>query len=66
METTDIIAIVPLLLIVAILGIAIGMYITTQISDWIETRTQNKDLMINMNKMEGKGINKKLRKRKNG
>jgi phosphate/sulfate permease len=66
METTDIIAIVPLLIIVAILGIAIGMYITTQISDWIETRTQNKDLMINMNKMEGKGINKKLRKRKNG
>ena len=54
METTDIIAIVPLLLIVAVLGIAIGMYITTQISDWIETRTQNEDLMDNMDKMDKK------------
>ena len=38
METQDLIAIVPVVLITMILGIAIGMYITTQISDWIDRR----------------------------
>ena len=38
METTDLIAIVPLALILITLGIIIGMYITTQVGDWIDRR----------------------------
>ena len=38
METQDIIAIVPIALIMIVLGIAIGMYITTQIGDWIDKK----------------------------
>ena len=38
MEVTDLIAIVPLALILVVLGIIIGMYITTQIGDWINKR----------------------------
>jgi len=64
METTELIAIVPVAIIMMVLGIVIGMYITTQISEWIDRRTQNKDLMDNMNSMEGRSINKKLRRRK--
>ena len=35
METTDLIAIIPLALIMMMLGFLMGMYITTQIGDWI-------------------------------
>ena len=38
METQDIIAIVPIALIMMMLGITIGMYITTQIGDWIDKK----------------------------
>jgi len=38
MEVTDLIAIVPLALILVVLGIIIGMYITTQIGDWIDKK----------------------------
>tara|TARA_Y100001972_G_scaffold45823_1_gene56522 strand:- start:371 stop:493 length:123 start_codon:yes stop_codon:yes gene_type:complete len=38
METQDIIAIVPIALIMMVLGITIGMYITTQIGDWIDKK----------------------------
>ena len=38
MELQDLIAIVPIALIMMVLGIVIGMYITTQISDWIDKR----------------------------
>ena len=38
METQDIIATVPIALIMIVLGIAIGMYITTQIGDWIDKK----------------------------
>ena len=38
MEVTDLIAIVPLALILVVLGIIIGMYITTQIGDWINKK----------------------------
>ena len=38
MDTTDLIAIIPLALILVMLGIIIGMYITTQIGDWIDRR----------------------------
>ena len=41
METQDIIAIVPIALIMMVLGISIGMYITTQIGDWIDKRRKN-------------------------
>ena len=40
METTELIAIVPVAIIMMILGIAIGMYLTTQIGDWIDKRTK--------------------------
>ena len=38
METTDLIAIIPLALIMMMLGFLMGMYITTQIGDWIDRR----------------------------
>ena len=38
METQDLIAIIPISIIMMVLGIVIGMYITTQISDWIDRR----------------------------
>ena len=38
MEAQDLIAIVPIAIIMMVLGIAIGMYITTQISDWIDKK----------------------------
>jgi uncharacterized membrane protein len=38
MEAQDLIAIVPIALIMMVLGIVIGMYITTQIGDWIDKR----------------------------
>ena len=41
MEVQDIIAIVPIALIMMMLGIVIGMYITTQIGDWIDKRRKN-------------------------
>ena len=41
METQDIIAIVPIALIMMVLGITIGMYITTQIGDWIDKKRKN-------------------------
>jgi uncharacterized membrane protein len=41
MNTTDLIAIIPLALILVMLGIIIGMYITTQIGDWIDKRRKN-------------------------
>jgi uncharacterized membrane protein len=41
METQDLIAIIPISIIMIVLGIAIGMYITTQISDWIDKRRKN-------------------------
>ena len=40
METQDLIAIIPIALIMMMLGIAIGMYITTQIGDWIDKKTK--------------------------
>ena len=36
MEAQDLIAIIPVALIMMVLGIVIGMYITTQIGDWID------------------------------
>ena len=41
METQDLIAIVPIALIMMVLGMLIGMYITTQIGDWIDKRRKN-------------------------
>ena len=41
MEAQDLIAIVPIALIMMMLGFVIGMYITTQISDWIDKRRKN-------------------------
>ena len=41
MEVQDLIAIVPIALIMMVLGIAIGMYITTQIGDWIDKKRKN-------------------------
>ena len=38
MEAQDLIAIVPVSLIMIMLGFVIGMYITTQISDWIDKK----------------------------
>ena len=38
MQTQEIIAIVPVSLILVVLGILIGMYITTQIGDWIDKK----------------------------
>ena len=38
MEAQDLIAIVPIALIMMVLGITIGMYITTQIGDWIDKK----------------------------
>ena len=38
METQDLLAIIPLALILVVLGIVIGMYITTQIGDWIDKK----------------------------
>ena len=38
MEIQDLIAIVPIALIMIVLGIVIGMYITTQIGDWIDKK----------------------------
>ena len=41
MDTQDLIAIVPIALIMMVLGISIGMYITTQIGDWIDKKRKN-------------------------
>ncbi len=41
MEAQDLIAIVPIALIMMVLGIVIGMYITTQIGDWIDKKRKN-------------------------
>ena len=41
METQDLIEIIPIALIMMMLGIVIGMYITTQIGDWIDKRRKN-------------------------
>ena len=41
MEIQDLIAIVPIALIMMMLGFVIGMYITTQISDWIDKKRKN-------------------------
>ena len=41
MELQDLIAIIPVTLIMIVLGILIGMYITTQIGDWIDKRRKN-------------------------
>jgi len=38
MEAQDLIAIVPVALIMMMLGIVIGMYVTTQIGDWIDRK----------------------------
>ena len=38
MELQDLIAIVPIALMIMVLGILIGMYITTQIGDWIDKK----------------------------
>jgi hypothetical protein len=35
-------------------GFVLGMYFTTQISEWIEGRNTNKDLIENMEKLEKK------------
>ena len=42
METQDLIAIVPVSLIMIMLGFVIGMYITTQIGDWIDKQINKK------------------------
>ena len=41
MEAQDLIAIVPIALIMMVLGMLIGMYITTQIGDWIDKKRKN-------------------------
>jgi len=38
MEAQDLIAIIPVALIMMMLGIVIGMYVTTQIGDWIDRK----------------------------
>ena len=38
MEAQDLIAIVPVSLIMIMLGFVIGMYITTQIGEWIDKK----------------------------
>ena len=42
MELQDLIAIVPVALIMMVLGMLIGMYITTQIGDWIDRQIKKK------------------------
>ena len=42
METVDLIAIIPIALIMMMLGLIIGMYITTQIGDWINRQIKKK------------------------
>ena len=41
METVDLIAIIPIALIMMMLGFLMGMYITTQIGDWIDKKRKN-------------------------
>ena len=41
MEIQDLIAIVPIALIMIMLGFVIGMYVTTQILDWIDKKRKN-------------------------
>ena len=41
MEIQDLITIVPIALIMIMLGFVIGMYVTTQISDWIDKKRKN-------------------------
>ena len=41
MEAQDLIAIIPVSLIMIMLGFVIGMYVITQISDWIDKRRKN-------------------------
>ena len=41
MEAQDLIAIIPVSLIMIMLGFVIGMYVTTQISDWIDKKRKN-------------------------
>jgi len=41
MEAQDLIAIIPVTLIMMMLGFIIGMYVTTQIGDWIDRRRKN-------------------------
>ena len=42
MEIQDLIAIIPIAFIMMVLGIIIGMYITTQIGDWINRQIKKK------------------------
>ena len=42
MEIQDLIAIVPIALIMIMLGFVIGMYVTTQIGDWIKKQIKKK------------------------
>ena len=42
METQDLIAIIPVALIMIMLGFVIGMYVTTQIGDWINKKIKKK------------------------
>ena len=41
MEAQDLIAIIPVALIMIMLGFVIGMYVTTQIGDWIDKKRKN-------------------------
>ena len=41
MEAQDLIAIIPVALIMMMLGFVIGMYVTTQIGDWIDKKRKN-------------------------
>ena len=42
METQDLIAIIPISIIMMVLGIVIGMYVTTQIGEWINKQIKKK------------------------
>ena len=42
MEAQDLIAIIPVSLIMIMLGFVIGMYVTTQIGDWINRQIKKK------------------------
>ena len=54
-NVTDAVLMVPLLIVVGGLGIAIGMYISSQIKCHISRRINNKELLKNLENEQKKG-----------
>ena len=49
---TDAVLMVPLLVIVCVLGVTIGMYISSQLKCHIRSKINNKELIKNLNEKE--------------